>query len=603
MESKIDTNPNTMKKIFFLFILFYGCFGILEAQNIWEPLNLPGSLKAVNAQGDLFCIKYAYPSNLQRSQDNGKTWETVYTGQIGNCIIGDKGRVFLINDRIVYYSDDNGDTWSQTSPINNEGTGFNYFSSMNMCSPSNDTLVGWTSPYITWTFDGGMTWDSTHMAFMEDQEITSLLVNENGDVYASIWHHIGPNIGVYHSTLSDMRNWELVAFEGIGVKKMVFDPEGNVLCGVEFDGAFSGFEHVPGFYAFWAHSIDVADNGIIYKPSFSDANTAVLAYSLDHGEHFYNTVENLPISELVPTGLSFGYDNHLYFVGNGQYWRSIPNSNDLPSTFSLLSDWYYEILNDDGSITYQHLECVGDTLFDRAGKRPKVIVRSNTHYDRGETTEVTHEYVYEEDGVIYWWNKDLQEFTTLYNLQANAGDEWEIKFGTESLTMHVDAVEDIGYEGKTYRALRVSDPENLFSGTIVCGIGHLTSFFPERLMTRGRGYRMEGMRCYWIDGELVFKIGDEDCDEIYIQLHNDLDEPIDNGFAVYPNPTHGVLFVETTGATFLPDHTTYRITNLMGQTLMQGHISDEKQQIDMNNLPAGMYFISVGGQTVKFVVK
>ena len=446
-----------MKKLFVIFILCLGCCGILEAQNIWEPLNLPGSLRGVNTQGDLFCIKYAYPLTLQRSQDKGETWETVFTGNIGNCIIGDKGRIFLISDRIVYYSDDNGDTWSHTSPIN-EDSGYNHFSSMRMCSPLNDTLVGWESPYITWTFDGGNTWDSTHIAFMEyDQVISSLLVKKNGDVYASIWHHIGPNIGVYHTTLSDMRNWELVAFEGIGIKDMAFDPEGNLLCAVDFDGSFSGFEHVPGFYAFRATSIDASRNGIIYKHSISNTNTAVLAYSFDHGEHFYNTFENLPISELAPTGLSIGWDNHMYFVGDGQFWRSIPYADDIPSIFTLFSDWYYEILNDDGNISYQHLEYVGDTLFDRAGKRPKVIVRSNTHYDRSEITEVTHEYVYEENGKVYWWNKTTEEFTTLYDFWAHVGDEWNIKVGNENITVHVDAIDDsYEYNSRNYRALHIT---------------------------------------------------------------------------------------------------------------------------------------------------
>ena len=272
-------------------------------------------------------------------------------------------------------------------------------------------------------------------------------------------------------------------------------------------------------------------------------------------------------------------------------------------------EWYYEILNDDGSITYQHLECVGDTLIERASKRPKVIVRSNTHYDRDTITEVTHEYVYEENGIVYWWNKDLQEFTTLYNLYANAGDEWEIKVGYESLIMHVDAVETIEYEDRIFRMLRVSDSADLFSGNIVCGIGHLTSFFPEKLMNRGKGYRVEGIRCYWIDGELVFKNGDRDCDEIYIQLHDGIDEPGENGpstgsgtLTVYPNPANGVLFVETRLIASLPDPT-YRITNLMGQTLLQGYITAEKQQINIEKLPAGMYFITYAGETLKFVVK
>ena len=266
------------------------------------------------------------------------------------------------------------------------------------------------------------------------------------------------------------------------------------------------------------------------------------------------------------------------------------------------SEWYYEILDDEGNFTYQHLECTGDTVMQ--GKRPKIIVRSNTHYNRDTVTEVTHEYIYEENGVVYWWNKDLEEFTTLYNLTANVGDEWEIKVGTESLTMHVDAVENLEHEGRTYRMIKVSDPEDLFSGDIVCGIGHLTSFFPERLMTRGKGYRVDGMRCYWVEGELVFKYGDRNCDEVYQELHHGLDETNDNGFTVYPNPANGVLFVRLPQCDSpTTEQTEYRIINLMGQTLLQGCIDAEIQQIDISALSAGMYFFTFAGKTQKFVVK
>ena len=271
------------------------------------------------------------------------------------------------------------------------------------------------------------------------------------------------------------------------------------------------------------------------------------------------------------------------------------------------SEWYYEIVWDDGSITYQHLECAGDTTINT--ERPKVIVRSNTQYDRDTIFEVTHEYVYEELGFVYWWNRELQDFTMLYDLNAEVGDEWEIMVGLESIILHVDAVRDIEYEGRTYRTLTVSDPEDLFSGDIVCGIGHLTSFFPEKLMNRGKGFRVDGLRCYWEEGELVFKIGDEDCDAIFDELHGVEEDGPSTGsetsgtLMVYPNPTNGVLFVETLRATFVPTEQEYHITNLMGQTLMQGHITDETQQIDIANLPAGMYFISMGDTTQKFVVK
>ena len=267
------------------------------------------------------------------------------------------------------------------------------------------------------------------------------------------------------------------------------------------------------------------------------------------------------------------------------------------------SEWYYEILNDNGSITYQHLEYAADTTIN--DKTVVIIIRTNTLYDKGEHTEVTREYIYEDrtskDNKVYWWNKDLQEFTVLYDLAAEEGDEWEIKVGTESITMHVDGVQQYYYNGRLFRMLLVSDEDNLFSGTIVCGIGHLTSFFPERLMTRGKAYRVEGMRCYWREGELIFKYGDKDCNEVYQEYHNGL-EPIEDVFAIYPNPTHGILVVETFPETS-PQTPTYRITNLMGQTLQSGTITAETQQIDVSALPQGMYFITVGEGTRKFVMR
>jgi hypothetical protein len=263
-------------------------------------------------------------------------------------------------------------------------------------------------------------------------------------------------------------------------------------------------------------------------------------------------------------------------------------------------EWYYEIMNENGSITYQYMYQAGDTIVN--DEPTQILVKINTLYDKGSHQEVTREYVYERDGKVYWWNKTLEEFTVLYDLSAEEGDEWEIKVGAESLTMHVDAVEQYEYEGRIYKMLHVSDAEDIFSGDIVCGIGHLTSFFPERLMTTGRGYRVEGIRCYWREGELAFKYGDKNCDEVYQEYHNGIDEPSENQFNVYPNPTHGVLVVETQNFASLPNQTC-RVTNLMGQTLKIGNITAETMQIDVSNLPEGMYFISIGGETRKFVVR
>ena len=304
---------------------------------------------------------------------------------------------------------------------------------------------------------------------------------------------------------------------------------------------------------------------------------------------FAHVSRNIPV--YVPTGCVEAYRN-------APGWDEFPNIVEM-GLFPQGAEWYYEILGDDGSITYQYLEYASDTTVN--DKTVVIIIRTNTLYDKDGNTESSREYLYEEEGVVYWWNPTLGEFTTLYNFRAEEGDEWEIKVGEESLTMHVDEVLDYEYEGQIYRMMRVSDENDIFSGDIICEIGHMTSFFPERLMTRGKGYQVEGIRCFWQFGQLVFKQGDMGCDEVHSGHYWAVDEqPDDAAFGVYPNPTNGVLTIHH--SSFRIHHSAFRITNLMGQTLMTGQITAETQQIDVSALSGGMYFISVGDTTRKFVV-
>ena len=71
---------------------------------------------------------------------------------------------------------------------------------------------------------------------------------------------------------------------------------------------------------------------------------------------------------------------------------------------------------------------------------------------------------------------------------------------------------------------------------------------------------------------------------------------------VYPNPTNGILFVQTLRATSLQAETKYFITNVTGQTLLSGHITDETQQIDVSELADGMYFVRIQGDE-EFIIK
>lgn len=263
------------------------------------------------------------------------------------------------------------------------------------------------------------------------------------------------------------------------------------------------------------------------------------------------------------------------------------------------NEWYYEIVNNDGSITHQHLEiAANDTTIHH--KDVVIIIKTNTLYDKGnEYQEVTHEYIYQEGNVVYWYNKNEDDFTVLYDFGAVVGDEWIINVDNENVLMHVDSIAFVDYEGETYRKMKVvSDHDGVFSGDILCGVGHTTSFFPENLINKG--YRVVDIRCYWNGEELIQKWSDTDCDEVFEQYHTGVEEPLLNeNIMVYPNPTITTLIVITNNV----NPSTYRITNPLGQTLLTGPINGKNTQINVKSLPQGLYFITVDSVTQPFFKK
>ena len=72
-----------------------------------------------------------------------------------------------------------------------------------------------------------------------------------------------------------------------------------------------------------------------------------------------------------------------------------------------------------------------------------------------------------------------------------------------------------------------------------------------------------------------------------------ISEIANNQFNVYPNPTKGILFVETLHTMSLTQSSKYHITNLIGQTVLSGSLTAETQQIDISRLPSGIYILNL----------
>ena len=124
---------------------------------------------------------------------------------------------------------------------------------------------------------------------------------------------------------------------------------------------------------------------------------------------------------------------------------------------------------------------------------------------------------------------------------------------------------------------------------------------------------ISGLSLMWDLFEFPFPISNkveqlvlDDSEEVYcLDFHYSstvgIDESTAGMFGVYPNPAKDFLVLETQDFASL-QFQTYRISNMMGQMLLQGQIMDETQQIDVSGLAEGMYFVTVGNSTQKIVV-
>ena len=62
--------------------------------------------------------------------------------------------------------------------------------------------------------------------------------------------------------------------------------------------------------------------------------------------------------------------------------------------------------------------------------------------------------------------------------------------------------------------------------------------------------------------------------------------------AIYPNPTADYIIIETSE---IPANSFLSIMNFCGQVLITRQIIESKTQIDISNLPSGVYFIRLAG--------
>lgn len=78
-------------------------------------------------------------------------------------------------------------------------------------------------------------------------------------------------------------------------------------------------------------------------------------------------------------------------------------------------------------------------------------------------------------------------------------------------------------------------------------------------------------------------------------------ENANNGFSIFPNPTNGIIYIENT---INSNNTDYIINDVCGKTIAQGKLNAEQNMISLQEMPDGMYIISIqsGNDLHKFKI-
>ena len=177
------------------------------------------------------------------------------------------------------------------------------------------------------------------------------------------------------------------------------------------------------------------------------------------------------------------------------------------------AEWYFDKFDPWGQLPqYVKFSVEGDSIIQ--GHQCSVISTQFIDTGHGDI-----ELVYEENNKVYWFNPTNNNFTILYDFDAEVGDSWYCEVDSCSHLVTVASVDSVTWNGRTYRTQWVDSYEGdimVFAGRIIEGIGYEKGLFPfvwachdQYVFDHGE---LDYLRCYVEEGEILYHEGDYDCD-------------------------------------------------------------------------------------------
>ena len=212
------------------------------------------------------------------------------------------------------------------------------------------------------------------------------------------------------------------------------------------------------------------------------------------------------------------------------------------------------------------------------------------------------EYMFEENGKVYFYDSFDGVFRLLYDFDAQPGESWKVplceeKFYNDSLEIYVDSISSEVLGGQLVKILHVRDDFWNFPARIYEGIGYSRGMFyaSQNVITVDAG--IGNLRCYDSPATGLLKFIDEPCDSIPVATSEIEKLP----FQLYlqPNPASGDCTVNF----HLPTTATAEIllSDSYGRILQRRPLPPGSESLTLRGLEQGLYFVilKVDGRVVR----
>ncbi|HTL81210.1 MAG TPA: T9SS type A sorting domain-containing protein [Bacteroidia bacterium] len=276
--------------------------------------------------------------------------------------------------------------------------------------------------------------------------------------------------------------------------------------------------------------------------------------------------------------------------------------------------WYYnfQYFSQEG---YERIQNTGDTVINSKQYNKLQIYRQ--FFDQSSQTSGSYyvsqlEFTREDSGVVYNY-RDSADYV-LYDFNAQPGDHWVVhgdpQFQTgicDTESIYVDSISTTVINATTLRVLYTSSPGNkiTFMGPIIEKIGCSAYMFPYQNCVTDvpEGY---GLRCYldsanWNYHDPYYANMTQlfGCDYI-TDVHS---YQVDQAFEIFPQPANTSITIGIPG--FASRNEIIFIKDAEGKILKTIPITSSRQQLSVEDLADGIYFISSSGNDLcpqKFLV-